>query len=363
MPHVVRSVPQDVPQAYFPFTPSALVLSQEAKLHRQSSEPVKRPATLRDVRVTPGIHSHWQTHVEPASEPETAFRHGGWADTRRRVRAAFARVRVGEQRADRFDQCGSACRIEREAGGKRFRLTANYCHDRFCLPCATARSRRIGAKLVELVGKEPAAHLVLTIKHVDIPLAKQLDKLIRSFAALRRHKLWKRSVAAGAYFFEVKVSGCGRYWHPHLHVIVSGTYIDQKKLSSAWHAVTTDSTYVYIKAIDANQKVLKYAAKYASKSFDHSVVQCGDRLDECMLALRGRRLCSTFGAWRGIELEGQCEPSGEWVVVGRLDAVIRDARCGQEWARGLLFAVAPAFAEREFGIVPGVGPPAPPQAS
>jgi hypothetical protein len=47
-----------------------------------------------------------------------------------------------------------------------------------------------------------------------------------------------------------------------------------------------------------------------------------------MLALRGRRLATTFGEWRGWELEQPPEDPGDWQTIDRFDNIVRRAKAG-----------------------------------
>jgi hypothetical protein len=346
-----RVLPEDVPQQYFAYSPPALVLLQETKPQKKGIEGNRRVRADPERSEWHRKPSHYEYHAEPITASEAGFRHAGWAVVRERVRTALNRTRSPALRIDRFENCGSGCLLQRKVGEARVRLSANYCHDRFCLPCATARSRSIAANLGKLCGDAPVAHLVLTIRHNEAPLGRQFDRLVSAFADVRRGKLWNRSVVGGAYFFEVKRSKDEKSWHPHLHVILSGSYIDQKALSDAWLKATGDSNYVYIKAITDTKKVVKYAAKYASKPFDPSILRHDDWIDCCIVALRGRRMCSTFGQWRGSELEDDDTDDGVWVTVGRLDAIIRDADRGSRASQGLMAMISPRWAER-YGFAP-----------
>lgn len=343
-----KVIPQVIHQQYLPGTPSALVLKQETIWVEGTPERERRVKVASERSEWHRKPSPYEYLPEPITPAEDEFRHAGWAVQRRKVAAALQRTAATPHRQERFRCCGSGCYVQRCVGESRVRLSANYCHDRFCLPCASARSRLIARNLSDFIGDGSASHLVLTLKHSDTPLAGQFDRLVKAFARLRAHKHWEARVKGGGYFFEVKRSKDGKFFHPHLHVVMHASYIDQRWLSETWLGITGDSDYVYIKAIADKRVAVSYAAKYASKPFDPSVLRDNDWLDQCVLALRGRRMCGCFGEWRGRGLEDDDPSDRQWVNVGRLDSIIRDAEGGSESCRAILAMISPKYANRWF---------------
>jgi hypothetical protein len=174
--------------------------------------------------------------------------------------------------------------------------------------------------------------LTLTLKVNSLSLSKQLDRLYRSFAALRRRKSWLAHVAGGAAFVEVKIGANSGGWHAHLHIIIESTFWDQKAIAQEWYAVTGDSHIVDISRLDDRGQKVKYAAKYGAKALDRSVLLLPDRLDEAVTALKGRRVCLTFGSWRGLKLEKREPDAAVWRPLCTLDHLVRQAEAGDPTA-------------------------------
>jgi len=169
-----------------------------------------------------------------------------------------------------------------------------------------------------------------------MPLAAQITRLYTAFVNLRRHVLWRSHVTGGAAFCEIKRGNDGM-WHPHLHILVEGDYLAQRLLSQAWLCVTGDSSVVDIRACRNMEEVRKYVTKYVTKPIDHSIMLEPRYLDEAVFALKGRRLCMTFGSWRGIVLEPSQPPDDrEWKAVGRLDALIAASERGDPHATAVM---------------------------
>jgi hypothetical protein len=282
-----------------------------------------------------------QWAVAPISQAETIFRHSGWLRQRRKTFHVLKAMRPDSNRLDRFANCGSELHVQYSESREQFRLVGNFCHDRFCLPCCSARSRKIAAILAEFVKDRRIRFITLTLRHSRTTLKDQVDRLLRSFKELRRRGFWKGSTVGGAYFLEVKYKPGTCTWHPHLHVLVEGAWVDQKTLSQEWLSVTGDSFIVDVRAVKSREELVNYVCKYASKPLDPSLFEDGAPLSEAIDALAGRRLCSTFGTWRGLVLEPEDDGPDDWIPVGSYRQLCDDARSGDEDALNLLRKLAP----------------------
>jgi len=170
--------------------------------------------------------------------------------------------------------------------------------------------------------------ITLTLRASNTPLTDQIDRLFRSFRALRVDKNLGGKLKGGAAFGEIKIGERSGRWHPHLHVIAEGAFIDQKELSRAWHRITGDSTIVDIKRVDSVERAASYVAKYVTKPADASVFANTELLDEFVCAIAGRRLCSTFGSWRGFCLDAPPPDDVQWITLGSVHSLRLSASDG-----------------------------------
>jgi hypothetical protein len=197
-----------------------------------------------------------------------------------------------------FCDCGNDCWVM--ADGGQMVLTCNKCHDRLCDPCQRERRQQIieGIMLRLLDAGERARFCTFTLKHQDAPLSVQIDRLLASFKLLRQHPTVGRYFQAGVWFFEAKLDRAGNLWHPHLHVIQVGPdRVPLVDLSIAWKQITGDSYIVHVEAITDHHRQLAYVTKYSTKPLDKSVLRNPARLDEFVVAIKGRRLFQCFGSW------------------------------------------------------------------
>jgi len=109
----------------------------------------------------------------------------------------------------------------------------------------------------------------------------------------------------GVGSFEVKKGKGSGEWHPHAHWIwLCEQAPDAEKIQQEWYARTGDSFIVDVTPFHDTQEtaggfleVFKYALKFSSMT-------CSDNW-EAFLALRTRRLVSSFGIFRGVEVPEQ----------------------------------------------------------
>jgi hypothetical protein len=270
---------------------------------------------------------------EPSDLAET-FRHSGWKRRRRLIFESLYRTDQNHTRTSAFATCGSNAFVFRSIEPPyRYRLAGSSCHDKFCTPCARDRSRCIATNVINHMAGEPARFVTLTLKHSTDPLLEQVTRLQRCFARLRGTKAWRTHVVGGAAFVEVKwIENTGE-WHPHFHVICQGRYFPKDDLKAAWWRITGDSYITDIRFVEDEKAVARYVVKYASKPANDSFIGRPVQLDEVIAAFCGRRLCHTFGTWRGLKLT-ESPSSGDWVSIGSLHSVALDAvqGCGESLA-------------------------------
>lgn len=238
--------------------------------------------------------------VEPSLPLESTFRHAGWMPNRRRCWAALIANGVRGARLDRFRECGSGLWLH--AGASSLSLRCNCCRDRWCQPCQRANAHRLMRQIESVIDPHDTRFVTLTLRHSNTPLTDQIDRLYRSFLLLRRKAVWKDAAKGCIAILEVKLSSRDGCWHPHLHCLVKGLWMDQRELSKAWHAITGDSSIVDIRPIHQAKEVSTYVTKYLSKPVDQSVFIDQDKLQEAMLAMKSRRSINTSGCWRGVKL-------------------------------------------------------------
>jgi len=271
--------------------------------------------------------------------PAVLFRHSGWLPLRRRVQAAFLRSGVSLDRRIRFMACGSTYHVLKSTTAPNtYKLCANACHDRFCLPCANERARIVAHNVQTYLARGDTRFITLTLRSDQQPLTELLDHLYESFKSLRKLPIWRKTQTGGVAFLEIKWNPKTNRWHPHLHILAHGRFIDQAKLCTAWKAVTGDSWVCDVRAVKEEAHALHYCTKYASKPFDPEMLRNENRLDEAIKALEGRRMILTFGKWKGLRVTARPDPAG-WEHVGTVAELARKAVDGDVPAMDILHQV------------------------
>jgi hypothetical protein len=229
---------------------------------------------------------------------------------------------------EEFRECGNhAYVLQSLHDPTEYRVAGSTCHHRFCLPCGQQRSRTIAANVLDRLHGRQARFVTLTLRSTTEPLADLLVKLSTCFARLRRQAIWSKRTTGGVAFTEVKWNAQLQRWNVHLHCITQGQYIKVGLLSQAWKRITRDSLIVDIRIVRDERHLAHYVTKYASKPLSHTVLHDDDRLDEAIIALKGRRLATTFGDWRGVLLTPTQDETG-WKNLGSLDTIIKQALAG-----------------------------------
>lgn len=288
------------------------------------------------------------TGEAPPLSPDQAFRHGGWEEIRSRVRASLFRTGQPGHRVTAFDECGLNAWIEQNQDKPtEFRLKSSYCHDRLCTPCANERSFRCRDALLQQMANKPHTFITLTLSGKGEPLTDLVDRLYKHFRALRVHPTWATAVRGGGAFLEVKHNAKSGRWHPHLHIIADMDYLPQQDLCDAWRSITKDSFIVDIRKVRDTAGQARYVTKYASKPLNTSFSCDPALLDEAVVALKGRRLCLTFGTWYGCALDAEetdaldddLQSVGQWQSIGGLYELHLQATSGNTAAQHALAAV------------------------
>lgn len=304
---------------------------------------------------TPASHASTQldpTHTNPhrvasaqaptLSSPhldDVTFRHLGWQPDRLRVDRALHDCHGCSTRVERFRTCGSNAYVAiDEADPSHVAVIADYCGDRFCVPCKRAKGRQVGLNVMDHYKGRQLRFITLTLRNSDLPLTQCLDKLYQDFARLRRSKLWRNTVTGGIAFTEVKLGQRSGTWHPHLHVLVTGKFIHQKALSTVWHAITKTSFVVDVRFVKDRNKAVDYVTKYATKGYDTDILRTHDALCEAIRALHGRRLYIKFGDLIGVDLNAKPDKVA-WRYVSTLQDLLTRARRRQQDAVDLLAAL------------------------
>jgi len=309
-------------------------IEQRAKERARTAEEKRREkhrATEQKVEYVAG---------EPITEDEEWFRHHNWQDKRAKVRQALVDAGASANAVFNFDQCGAECTVEWNETEKRYRCRGCYCHCRHCEPCMRGKSSLITTNLRNIMGRDnKATHrfITLTLRNTNAPLKSEIKRLYAAYKQLRAKPEWRSSQRGGAATLEVKYNPTTKLWHPHLHIISEGDYLSTYWLSQTWRDITGDSHIVDVRIISKDKDVAYYVGKYVTKGTNAEVWDNPTVAAEWVRAVKGVRMCATFGTWRGYKLlERPKDTPGQWQVIGSLGSIVRRAQAGEQWALDLL---------------------------
>lgn len=170
------------------------------------------------------------------------------------------------------------------------KVTPISCGISFCPDCGHRRRVRLEEKVEKSLAlmKEPrfATLTVVNVEHLDGATIGDLKKV---FGKLRRTKRFLSYVRGGEYTIEIPWSP-EKGWHPHIHVLMDGSYYPQKELAEDWKNAGGGAV---VDIRRADRKAASELCKYISKG--HAFVDNPQAVKELYLATAGKRLHGSFG--------------------------------------------------------------------
>lgn len=277
-----------------------------------------------------------ESNPQNGSCADVAFRHSWWRRDRAAIDSVLQAVFPDSKRLSRFRDCGNASWVfaSRTEPGK-YKVCCDSCRDRWCRSCQRDRSRIIATNLRKRLEGSKIKLVTLTLRHRDQPLRSQIDRLLDCFRTLRRKPLWAAAVLGGVAFVEVTWNAATRRWHPHLHILCTGSYLPQPLLSGLWSQITGGSFICDVRAVTDLDKVAAYVVKYASKPMNTAIYRDQRALREAVDALQGRHLCITFGEFRGWKLTTAGD-GDDWLNIGTLCMLREKASQGDRDSQAVL---------------------------
>ena len=299
---------------------------------QETSDASSRPPTYRDFLIS---------GIKPAIEHNRAV-YGAIDD------------RDSTKRKAVYDACKTRAWFVRNVRTFEVRVAASRCHLRWCPLCIRTKTYIIQQTAGGWLKNHPNAKFItLTLKHSADDLKSQIDRLYDGFRKLRRRKWFESLVQGGIWFFQVKKSKKDGYWHPHLHCLVDGAFVPQKKLSAEWLEITGDSYICDVRPIKDAKAAADYVARYAAAPCRLSDYNLADSV-EIVDALHSRRICGTWGTGAEIKLAAQKpDDVDDWVHVAGWSWVVINRKSISEAQQ-----IMTAFLTRSPLELPAPPPPA-----
>ena len=296
----------------------------------------------------------YETAVAKATcSPSDGFLHSHWAARRRRIIKALESTEVSLRQQSAFAGCGSSFWVLRSNDDLTvFKAVRDTCGNRWCEPCQKSRAHVIRSNLDRQLPDNPVRFLTLTLRSHGESLEEMLSRLYAGFRKLRASALWRDRVEGGIAFLEVTRGKQKDHWHPHLHVLLQGRFLPQNELAAVWLKVTGDSRVVDIRLVRSKARVIRYVAKYVTKTTSPSIHNQPNALIEAIEALRSKRTIIPFGTWRGMRLLHR-DSEGSWKLYGHENQLAIKAYEGDELASTLttILAVFGDCTSVEFTVV------------
>ncbi|MBA7643165.1 hypothetical protein ES703_50884 [subsurface metagenome] len=277
-------------------TPNLFAPSMPRRLRSSQLDPVEMP--VRHDPCSP---------AEGTLDRETGvvdlFRHAGWRARRAAIARALHFSNASTSRHTNFRRCGADRWILRsKTNPDTFKVVTAKCHDRFCSPCMVDRAAVIRRNLYAKLTDARYRFLTLTISHHHEPLRFLLNRIYTAFRKLRQTAHWKDRVDGGVALLELTYGIDRNGWHPHLHCILAGRYIDIVIVRRSWLSITGDSDQVHVEEIPNKAKTVGYVCRYSTKAVPPNIFRDRSLIAEALDALSNRRLVLSFGTWKNYRL-------------------------------------------------------------
>ncbi len=225
-----------------------------------------------------------------------------------------------------LDNCRRFAYFARDKTTGDVRVMTDSCRQRWCPMCAGQKTKYTKEQtLAYIMRLEKPRFLTLTLRNEPGDLLPQIQFLQDCFRRLRQRAYWKKNVTGGIWFMQVKRGANSGFWHPHLHILIDGNYMEAAKISDLWDLVTFGSPIIDISCVSDPEYSAKYVARYAARPAYLSDMAVDDRI-EVITALHGKRLSGTFGNAKCVTLTPpKIESDAEWEHVGYYDQVVSDS--------------------------------------
>lgn len=222
--------------------------------------------------------------------------------------------------------CRTFATLQRDAATGDVKVFGDSCRDRWCPMCAGQKASFARDQTKAFIESLKAPRfLTLTLRHDEKGLAEQIGFLQHAFARLRSRAYWKKNVTGGIWFLQVKRGKNSGLWHPHLHILLDGNYMEHGRLSALWELVTFGSPIIDIRRIHNIESAAAYVSRYTARPAALAEMPLEDRI-EVIKALFRKRLCGTFGTGKTVTLTPpKIESTEEWDYIGHFDDIAKKA--------------------------------------
>jgi hypothetical protein len=206
------------------------------------------------------------------------------------------------------------------------KVMSDSCRERWCPMCAAQKAKFAKESCQQYIEslKSPR-FLTLTLRHCEDDLKPQVEFLQDAFRRLRTRAYWKKRVFGGVWFLQVHRSENDGCWHPHLHILLDGAYLEHGTLSDLWDLVSYGSPVLDIRKIHNPESSASYVARYSARPAKFEAMPIADRV-EMITSLKGKRLSGTFGTAKCITLTTpKITSDADWTRIGFYDTLVKDA--------------------------------------
>jgi hypothetical protein len=193
----------------------------------------------------------------------------------------------------------------------------NSCSNRLCPFCARERAAKMAAKVEKFVietGKSDRLRFIVFAERSVDSFEEGYKTLWDSWTSMRRSVFWQRHVRGAVVSFETTYNHETKQYHPHLNVLVEGSYIPFEDLNAAWVEASEGRGHTsHIQKADAG--TVRELIKYVAKAADLCDPDEPEILDRFFDVVKGKRLVRTYGTFFRMKVDEEggrsCPDCGE----------------------------------------------------
>lgn len=285
---------------------------------------------------------HRNLSVDPSATAHADQSHRFWrfAPWVRVLKALLPLSGIDPRRIEKWKECGTNAWVQRSPSTRKYRLVCNTCKQRWCPACRRSTNMHVRDYVRDLLTadhRDEWRFVTLTLRSTNAPLTTQLANLRKSFRKLRQRRFWRDRVKGGITITEITWNPTRKQWHPHYHVLVRGSFIPQRDLSSHWLSITKTSMIVDIRRVRRVDNAVDYVTKYLTKLPDPAMLNDQARFNDWIAAMTSFKTLNRFGDVRGYKpAEHSADYPTDWEPFLTLACVREKARRGDLQCRTIL---------------------------
>lgn len=181
-----------------------------------------------------------------------------------------------------FNACGSRAWVQFSPSRGKHRVRFKSCGLLLCPTCGPRKAARKATQIAAWMGDIKPFQwrmFTLSLPSTDNPLVAQIEELKKAFRRLRQTRIFADTQNHGAAIVEVTFNLTTGQWHPHIHALMRGDWVQVDALRAAWWSAAKCEARIHLRVVDSSRKAAGYVTKYLGKGMKLTEVINGKNID------------------------------------------------------------------------------------